>query len=79
MTQGKEHKCPVCGELTTKKFCSQRCYWDSLKQKSQKSTTDLAAYDNTNRCFQCGKVMPLNRYSAYCEECEMRIVLGDED
>ena len=77
----QEHPCPVCGTPTKKKFCCQRCYGDYLRAKANapKSTTNLAVYDNTNRCFKCNKPMPLDRYSAYCEECEMHLVLGDEE
>lgn len=66
--------CPICGKETTgKKFCSRECYYDSLKKQSHTVTEKLGALDNRNLCAQCGKEMPIDRYSMYCEECEMHI------
>lgn len=73
--QQTNHPCPVCGKMTEKKFCSKECFYDSLRKKSHTATEKKwADLDNTNRCWQCGKPMPIDRYSAYCEECEMQIV-----
>lgn len=74
-TNGKKlHPCPVCGRETENKYCSKECYYDSLRKVSHTVTEKLGMLDNTNRCWQCGKEMPIDRYSAYCEECEMQVV-----
>lgn len=73
MAEDKTHQCPVCGTPTKKKFCSKQCFYDSLRKKSHTVTEKLGSLDNTNRCWQCGKPMPLDRYSAYCEDCEMHL------
>lgn len=70
----KEHPCPVCGKMTSnKKVCSKKCHYESLKKKTYKRKDKFEGLDDTNRCAQCHKVMPIDRYSMYCEECEMHI------
>lgn len=70
-----EHPCPVCGKMTTNpKMCSKECVRKSFKMRSSTGRDKkLSELDNTNRCAQCKKPMPLDRYSMYCEECEMHI------
>ena len=65
--------CPECGKPTKRKYCSKECFHAALKKKSPKATNLLAQYDNTNICYQCKKPMPMDRYSMYCEECELMI------
>ena len=73
--KSEPHACPVCGKMTTNpKMCSRGCYTASLKLNGTTSTLKLGALDNTNRCRQCGCVMPTDRYSMYCEACEMLII-----
>lgn len=75
MTQGKEHKCPVCGKKTTNKnVCSRECYYKSLKTKPSIGTLKIQNLDGRNLCHQCKKEMPMDRYSMYCEECELMII-----
>lgn len=70
----QEHPCPVCGKMTSNKnTCSQKCYYESLKKKTHPYKNKFEGLDDTNRCAQCHKVMPIDRYSMYCEECEMHI------
>lgn len=69
-----EHACPICGKMTTNpSVCSRECYSKKLKLKGTKNTLKLASLDNTNRCAQCGAIMPTDRYSMYCEACELHI------
>ena len=69
------HLCPVCGKETTNpKFCSKECFRKNVETKGSTGTLKLSSLDNTNRCRQCGCVMPLDRYSMYCEGCELLIV-----
>lgn len=69
------HPCPICGKMTENKgCCSKECYHQQMKMRSSgRTTSELDKLDNTNRCHQCKKPMPLDRYSMYCEECEMHI------
>lgn len=70
----KPHKCPVCGKLTTNAmFCSRKCRGVDLKKYVSKGTLKIKDLDGRNLCAQCKKEMPLDRYSMYCEECEMHI------
>ena len=74
MTDKKEHACPVCGKMTTNKnTCSQKCYYQTLKNRTYNRQNKFDGLDDTNRCAQCHKAMPADRYSMYCEECEMHI------
>lgn len=74
MTDKKEHACPVCGKMTTNKnACSQKCYYETLKNRTYTRKDKFEGLDDTNRCAQCHKAMPADRYSMYCEECEMHI------
>ena len=76
MTNKKEpHPCPICGKMTTNpKLCSRECVNKSFKMKSSTGKDKkLSALDNSNICRQCKKPMPLDRYSMYCEECEMHL------
>lgn len=69
-----EHKCPVCGKLTTNRFvCSRKCRGKTLKNKTYLRKDKFGGLDDTNRCAQCHQPMPQDRYSMYCEECEMHI------
>lgn len=69
-----EHPCPVCGKMTTNpKMCSKECVAASLKDKARMGKDKLKTLDDSNICRQCKKPMPLDRYSMYCEECEMHI------
>ena len=70
----KEHACPVCGKMTTNsKYCSKECHYQDLKRKTYTRKDKFKDLDDTNRCAQCHKVMPIDRYSMYCEECEMHL------
>lgn len=70
----KEHPCPVCGKMTkNKKVCSLKCHYKTLKNHPHGYKNKFAALDDTNRCAQCGEPMPIDRYSMYCEACEMHI------
>jgi hypothetical protein len=67
------HPCLICGKMTTNnKFCSNACF---LKDRKTNLThvTEKIKLDNRNICHQCKKVMPADRYSMYCEECELLI------
>ena len=69
----RRHKCPVCGKLTfNKSVCSQACYHKQRKESSTTSTNKIPL-DNRNLCGKCKKPMPMDRYSMYCEECEMHL------
>jgi predicted nucleic acid-binding Zn ribbon protein len=68
------HPCPVCGKLTkNNSVCSRECHHARQRQKTHLFKNKFAALDDTNRCAQCGEVMPIDRYSMYCEACEMHI------
>lgn len=74
MSEPKEHPCPVCGKMTTNKVvCSRSCQAIRLKTHNSKPTLKIKDLDGTNYCAQCHKPMPVDRYSMYCEECEMHI------
>lgn len=69
----KEHPCPVCGKMTTNKtVCSRECHYKAMSTKSTTGTQKIAL-SNQNICAQCKRPMPINRYSMYCEECELHI------
>ena len=74
MPNKQEHPCPVCGKMTTNKsVCSKKCHYQTLKKQTYTRKGKFEGLDDTNRCAQCHKVMPIDRYSMYCEECEMHI------
>lgn len=69
-----EHLCPVCGKTTTNKnTCSKKCYYEFLKGKTHTFKNKLEGLDDTNRCAKCKKVMPIDWYGMYCDECEMHL------
>lgn len=74
----KKHKkilCANCGkEIDKGKYCSKECYFDYVKKNGTTHHNELEKYSNQNKCIQCGKLMDINRISAYCEECEMLII-----
>ena len=70
--------CKQCGkELDEGKFCSKECYRQFLKEKTKKHGNrckkEWNNLSNENHCIQCGKIMDIDRISAYCEECEKHI------
>ena len=74
MTQKPEHPCLVCGKMTTNAAtCSRKCAATYMRGKAKLGTQKLAQFDDSNICRQCKKPMPPDRYSMYCEECEMHI------
>lgn len=67
------HPCPICGKMTTNKnFCSKDCFFMD-KRVNLVHVTEKIKLDNRNICHQCKKPMPADRYSMYCEECELHI------
>ena len=70
--------CKQCRkELDEGKFCSKECYRQFLKEKTKKHGNrckkEWNNLSNENHCIQCGKIMDIDRISAYCEECEKHI------
>lgn len=74
MKNKPKHPCPVCGKMTSNAMmCSRRCAALNMLGKAKLGTQKLAQFDDSNICRQCKKPMPPDRYSMYCEECEMHI------
>lgn len=70
----KKHPCAVCGKLTENKVvCSEECRRKRLQTHNFKPTLKLTGLDGNNYCAQCHKLMSPDRYSMYCEECEMLV------
>lgn len=70
----QEHPCAVCGKPTTNKVvCSEECRKKRLQTHNSKPTLKLTGLDGNNYCAQCHKIMPPDRYSMYCEECELLV------
>lgn len=70
----KKLKCLFCGKPIQKgKYCNHACYMAKLKAKGTEHHKEWDKLSNENRCIQCGKLMDVNRVSAYCEQCELHI------
>lgn len=70
----KTLRCKYCGKVIKRgKFCNHEEYMLWIKQNGTKHHNLLESLSNDNRCIQCGKLMDVNRVSAYCEQCEMHI------
>lgn len=75
MKKKKQIFCKGCGKKIEKgSYCNHECYINTIKKHGVEKTSKLTSLSNENKCVQCGKVMDINRISAYCEECEMLIV-----